>query len=74
VTSVFSPIESSISDRGASRPLAARPRHQLAAAVWTNAIQFLGATSAICAFVAADVSYSARSKRGSAFFADSFEL
>jgi hypothetical protein len=74
MTSVFSPIESSISDRGASRLLAARPRHQLAAAVWADEVHLLSTARAICAFVAADVSHSARSKRGSAFFADSFEL
>ena len=71
---VFSPIESSISDDGTRRLFATRPPHKFTFTVWANEIQLLGATRAKRTFVTANVRYSARSERLSAFFADSFQF
>ena len=56
------------------RLFATRSPHKFTSAVWTNSVHLLGAARAICAFVTANVCYSARCNHRSAFSAFTFQL
>ena len=73
---VFSHLSNQASDRAPQLGcrFATRSRHKFTFAVWTDEFHLSGATCAISAFVTANVCHSVRCKRGSAFFAFTFQL
>src|SRR4030095_14997415 len=57
---------------GVRRLFPARPPHKFTSTVWANEVHLLGATRAVCAFVAANVCLSTWFKCSSASFTHSF--